>query len=102
MTADGGLSCGAGASDTMGVACDVSAGALATGDASTGGSMAGAGSVRRRMRAVTGSSAAMRRACRPLGRGVDGVGGFQGLDPLGQFGNGRACRARASPATARP
>ena len=26
--------------------------------------------------------------CRPLGGGVDGVGGFQGLDPLGQFGNG--------------
>ena len=40
--------------------------------------------------------------CRPLRGGVDGMGGFQRLDPLGQLGNGAPCPARASPATARP
>ena len=44
---------------------------------------------RRRMRAVTGSSADAAAFAGPLRRGLDGVGGFQRLDPLGQFGNGR-------------
>ena len=46
---------------------------------------------RRRMRAVTGSSAGGAAGAGPLRGGLDGVGGFQGLDPLGELGDRRAC-----------
>ena len=48
------------------------------------------GSIDARMRAVTGVSAAVvvRPAAR-AGAGVDAVGGFELLDPLGQLGGGR-------------
>ena len=56
---------------------------------------AGAGGVRRRIRAVTGSSAVLWRVPVRAGVGLDGVGGFQGLDPLGEFGDGgRGVRSR--------
>ena len=44
---------------------------------------------RRRMRAVTGSSAVGAARAGPLRGGLDGVGGFQRLDPLGELGGGR-------------
>ena len=46
-------------------------------------------SVRLRMRAVTGSSAVDCFWPDALRRGLDGVGGLERLDPLGQFGNAR-------------
>ena len=56
---------------------------------SAGGSIAGSATERRWMRAVTGSSAAIRRGAVRSGAASMRVGGFQGLDLLGQFGNGR-------------
>ena len=95
----GSLSAGsAGGADCAGdaVACDASATGATAGSGSAGGS------TRRRMRAVTGSSAAaVRRAAVPLRGGLDAVGGFQGLDPLGQSRRRAAAARLRAPALRR-
>ena len=81
---------------------------VAAGSGSDGGSTAGVDSLRRRMRAVTGSSAAMRRGAVRSGAASMVWAAFRDLirSASSETGGVRGCpallRRRASPATGRP
>ena len=83
------------ASSGSSAAADSAGGVGSAGDAGVSGAVSGAAgsSTWRRMRAVTGSSAlAALRGLGPLRGGLEGVGGFQGLDAVGGLGDRRKRR----------